>query len=342
MINLNIAVRYLFPPKGEKVSADFGGVMTKTFKTGLILFISVCLFMVVRIAFSFVNLADNYLEWSFSLITQIIILGIIPLSLYKRWVNPEPGSIRKDLKIKFRLHPLTYPISVGLGIVFTLLTTYVSVIVAAVLIAVGFRFPASVGTIFSDNTVLIMSIICTALLPGIFEEIFNRGLFLKAMENVKNEKVLIVFGALFFGLFHQYAAQFWYALFGGAVLTIVTLRSKSVVPAMIMHFINNFFSVMMSYTAQKMPAVYDTYINLLLPGGVMLAPIIFLFLLYVLSMGIRAIKRLNSEEEAQPAPYGAPLQLKEKTRWWEYGFIYASFIATLITTAATFLWNFNG
>ena len=151
--------------------------------------------------------------------------------------------------------------------------------------------------------------------------------------------MLIVFGALFFGLFHQYAAQFWYALFGGAVLTIVTLRSKSVVPAMIMHFINNFFSVMMSYTAQKMPAVYDTYINLLLPGGVMLAPIIFLFLLYVLSMGIRAIKRLTRGRHSPPL---RRLFSLKKTRWWSTVLYFLFHSHTLITTAATFLRNFNG
>lgn len=332
--------------------------MTKTFKTGVIIFISTCLFLVLRIVASMVTMADNYFDWSFTFISQVVVLGIIPLFLYKRWVNPDEGSIKNDCRIKFNIHPLTYPLSLGLGVVLYFATIFVNAIILTVMYAFGYILPASVGTIYSDNTVLIMSILCTAILPGIFEEIFNRGLFLHTLKGIKNERVVIILGGIFFGLFHENAPQFGYAIFGGLVLTAVALYSKSIVPAMIIHFTNNFINVMIGYSSQQAPQVYNAF-----QGALDLAsPFLILILaalLFVLLKGLGYIKKLNKDYSAQeespppvqhtyyPGTYYQearvqPTLIQEKTKWWEYGFIYATVVMTAIVTVATFLWNFNG
>lgn len=317
--------------------------MTKTTKSGLIIFISICLFLVLRLVAALVVVADNYLDWGFSILGQVVVLGVIPLALYKRFVNPEAGSIKKDFKIS-PVHPTTYPLAVGLGVIFYLATIYINMIFRTIMLAVGYRYSASVGTIYSDNTVLIMQIICTALLPGIFEEIFNRGLLLKAMENVKSEKVKIIVSGIFFGLFHQYVAQFWYAIFGGIILTLIALRTKSIIPAMIMHFTHNFISVILDYSSQKMPIVADMFFGVVsLNGNLLFMPLALIALLYLLKVGISYASRLNSSSrEPIPAAPTAQLQIKTKVAWWEYGFIYAAFVTTAITTVASFLWTFNG
>ena len=320
--------------------------MTKTFKMGAIIFISICLFLALRIVASMVDMADNYLDWSFTIFSQAVILGIVPLWLYKKWVAPEAGSIKRDFNINFNLHPLTYPLSFGLGVVLFFSTIFVSAIIVNIMQVFGYRVPASVGTIYSDNFVLIMSILCTAVLPGIFEEIFNRGLFLKSIEGVKSEKALIVLGGIFFGLFHENALQFGYAIFGGMVFVAIALKSKSIVPAMIMHFTNNLCSIMIGYSSQKLPAVYqglESFLDTISAFGIIFIAV----LLYLLFKGVKLMQTLNKDygqdvRQEHRQDDSAVLQVEKRARWWEYGFIYATVVVTAITTVATFLWNFNG
>ncbi len=316
--------------------------MTKTFKMGAIIFISICLFLTLRIIASMVSMADNYLDWTFTFLSQAIFLGAVPLWLYKKWVAPESGSIKRDFRVNFNIHPLTYPLSLGLGIVLFFSTIFISSIIINIMQIFGYRVPASVGTIYSDNFVLIMSILCIAILPGIFEELFNRGLFLKSIEGIKDERALIIIGGIFFGLFHENALQFGYAIFGGMVFTAIALKSKSIVPAMIMHFTNNLLSILIGYSSQQLPAVYqglEAFLDLISAYGF----IFLIALIFLLVKGIKLVQNLNKDygQEAPEAP--APsLQLEKRARWWEYGFIYATVVTTAITTVATFLWNYNG
>ncbi len=306
-----------------------------------------------------VTMADNYFDWGFTFISQAVVLGLIPLFLYKKWVNPEEDSIKNDCRIKFDIHPLTYPLSLGLGVALYFATIFVNAIILTVMYAFGYVLPASVGTIYSDNTVLIMSILCTAVLPGIFEEIFNRGLFLHTLKGIKNEKIVIIIGGIFFGLFHENAPQFGYAIFGGLVLTAVALYSKSIIPAMIIHFTNNFISVMIGYSSQQAPQIYDAFQGVLDLASPFLI-VILAVLLFVILKGLRYIKKLNQNyniQEESPPPVQRsyypdtyyqggtstpPTLVQERAKWWEYGFIYATVVMTAIVTVATFLWNFNG
>ncbi len=77
-----------------------------------------------------------------------------------------------------------------------------------------------------------------AVLPALFEEIMFRGVLLKGMRSFGVWGSVVVCGALF-SLYHQNPAQTLYQFCCGAAFALVAIRSGSVLPTVLAHFINN-------------------------------------------------------------------------------------------------------
>lgn len=85
-----------------------------------------------------------------------------------------------------------------------------------------------------------------ALLPAIFEELFFRGVI---FGSVRNGGIIFsaLFSSLFFALYHCSLVQFFYQFIYGVGLCLIKDISKSVIPAMVSHFINNFAVILLQY-----------------------------------------------------------------------------------------------
>ena len=81
-------------------------------------------------------------------------------------------------------------------------------------------------------------LIAVALLPAVFEEIIFRGLLLKGLRSFGMAGAILINGALF-ALYHQNPAQTLYQFCCGAAFALVAIRSGSILPTMLSHFINN-------------------------------------------------------------------------------------------------------
>ncbi len=92
----------------------------------------------------------------------------------------------------------------------------------------------------------IFFIIMLAILPAIFEELFFRGLFLNSLgdQSVLTKTLMV---GLFFALYHCNLGQFIYQFIYGSVLCLLTIYAKSIIPAMITHFLNNFVVLFFTY-----------------------------------------------------------------------------------------------
>ncbi len=101
------------------------------------------------------------------------------------------------------------------------------------------------GAISFDN--LLLSSFVIAVMPGICEEIFFRGFMLKAFKVDKHPATAIFVTALLFGIYHMNVLQLITGLALGSVLGYITYKSKSIYPAIILHFLNNFTVVLISY-----------------------------------------------------------------------------------------------
>ncbi len=100
-------------------------------------------------------------------------------------------------------------------------------------------------TVAFDSLILQIIVIC--VMPAICEEMFFRGFVLHALNVKKHPVASILITSLMFGVFHMNVLQFVTGLVLGTVLGFVTYKSKSIFPAVILHFLNNFTAVLLEY-----------------------------------------------------------------------------------------------
>lgn len=101
--------------------------------------------------------------------------------------------------------------------------------------------PRTQESYFPDITgwKIIPAFIVIAVLPAIFEEALFRGLLLNSTENgVGSIRAIFIVGFCF-SLFHGSPEQTVYQFISGCVFAFVAVRSRSIMPSVLMHFINN-------------------------------------------------------------------------------------------------------
>tara|TARA_R110000868_G_scaffold411500_1_gene704768 strand:- start:1245 stop:2234 length:990 start_codon:yes stop_codon:yes gene_type:complete len=94
------------------------------------------------------------------------------------------------------------------------------------------------GFIKTENAV-IYGLIYIALVPAIFEEIMFRGYIQRALEKSWGIRTAIIVSGFMFGAYHLQPSNLLPLSFLGMVFAYVTYISDSLIPAMILHFINN-------------------------------------------------------------------------------------------------------
>lgn len=116
-------------------------------------------------------------------------------------------------------------------------------------ISSAFFAPISV----ESNTDLCVQIILLALIPAFVEELLFRGVILSALSPY-GKGVALVISALLFGLMHQNIGQLLFATLSGLVLGALYLYSRSLWPCVLLHFLNNFLTVLGSALYARLPA----------------------------------------------------------------------------------------
>lgn len=150
-------------------------------------------------------------------------------------------------------------------------------------------FPVSSETInelffpeFGEPYMLILSFISTAVVPAFAEELLFRGLLISNIRPY-SEKGAIIISALAFGLMHQNLIQTVYATAAGLALGYVYVKTRSLWSVIIIHFANNFVSVVQSYLYYYYPEdksnlILSAYEGIVLALGVILVPIAIVYL----------------------------------------------------------------
>ena len=136
-------------------------------------------------------------------------------------------------------------------------------------------------TVLPKNNALdyILCVIIVCVLPAFFEETIFRGLLLNGARRAGHTFAVICCGLLF-SLFHKSPAQTIYQFILGATFTLLTLRSGSIIPAMLFHFINNFY-VVTSYFLMPEGYSFDVAVQIVLCVlGVILFAVLLLYLLF--------------------------------------------------------------
>ena len=183
-----------------------------------------------------VALAPNMVPDSFSLVLGEIIL-LLPCVLYVFWMKPDTV---KDISYG----------AVSFG-------TILKVVVITYLLWPMMMFINGVSSIFVENNVvdvmdtvsvypLWLQLATMALLPAIVEEFVFRGLIFHGLKK-RNPFWAIMISAFLFGMVHMNVNQFLYAFAMGVFFAMIAYATNSMWPSMIMHFIYNAQSIILSY-----------------------------------------------------------------------------------------------
>lgn len=110
----------------------------------------------------------------------------------------------------------------------------------------GFDFNFSAGESKSSTYLeILVYFISVAVVPAVSEEILFRGAILSTLRKY-GDGVAVFVSALIFGLFHANLVQIPFAFIVGLVLGWAVVYTNSMLPAILIHFINNAYSVISS------------------------------------------------------------------------------------------------
>lgn len=90
-----------------------------------------------------------------------------------------------------------------------------------------------------QDYVFITVVFSTVILAPMFEELFFRGLLMNTLRQIVNDWFAVVFSALLFAIIHLSWPDFISLFLIGIIYGWLTLKSNSVIPAMLAHVIHN-------------------------------------------------------------------------------------------------------
>ncbi len=322
--------------------------------TGVVLFVAAAGLLVSRISAYFLGGIGNEIieDLIFSSIMQIGFLLIVPFLIYKLTLKKtvkgvlEFSNFRKtDWKILLLCIPF--------GVLVLMISSGISLIWYNILVSFGYSGGSGTPLPETFNVWrLLLELFITALLPAVCEEFTNRGGFLTTLRGSFNETQTIILGGIAFGLFHQNITQVFYTFCFGMLMTALVLKTKSIFPAMIIHFVNNALSVYSDYaTTYSLPLggifnwidymLVEHFAGLVLLFLVVVAAAVGLYLLIIhlakkkkQSDGIE-ITAVDGEEIEQPL--SDKTLYKPTTR--DGAFYIGAIVMTVLTTIATFTWG---
>ena len=196
---------------------------------------------------SFLGENGNYI---FTLVVQVVLLlgsSVFLFSAFSRRRLSDTLDIYNVKKLSGKVTIYCFLI----GILVFFVNVFVSSFFSSILSSFGYD-PNRTSTVMTEYPVwlLFVNIFFTAVLPAICEELTHRGMILTSISSFGVRKAIII-SSILFGLLHLNIEQFFYATLIGVLLGYVTLVTRSIFPAMIIHFVNNALSVILTFSSVR-------------------------------------------------------------------------------------------
>ncbi len=110
----------------------------------------------------------------------------------------------------------------------------------------------TLSQIMAESPSLWVSVGVFALVPAVCEELAFRGFILSGLEHQRRTRSAILLSALMFGFLHVLLSlfqQLFNATLLGVVLGLLAVRSRSLLPGILFHFLNNALAITQSHLA---------------------------------------------------------------------------------------------
>ncbi len=257
--------------------------------------IAVILGLPVKNALEFAN--DPFLSNIFHIVISAIMI-VLPFFVVSKAMGIKFG---KDIPFKAAKKGYFLP-SVMLGIGFCLFSSIATNYGSRIFTFFGIEFPSSSSTLPQGVLGILINIIATAFFPAFLEELTMRGMVM-GMLRKKGDGFAIVCSAFIFGIMHANFEQIVFAFFVGLILGYITVKSGSIWPAIVVHFLNNLISVAFSYL---------TGLDNLITSVLFTA--IFVLLTVFAVMGLNKLQKIDTDYLKMPSD--GEISPIKKTVWF--------------------------
>ena len=178
---------------------------------------------------SFSSVFSGALSSAFYAIAFVLPVFLLLLIWKRREVEIYPVSIALDRRTLRLTVPLVFPIII--------LIFLVSFLTSLVMSLVGIE---RAGEVYGENLLYVITV--SALAPAIFEEMLFRYLPIRAL-GAHSAKLCVIYSSVLFALSHCNLFQIPYALVAGILFASLDIATGSIVPSIIIHFVNNVLSI---------------------------------------------------------------------------------------------------
>lgn len=176
------------------------------------------------------------------------VIFLVPVFLFRLVSRGKPVE---PMRLELRL-PRETPLYLFIGIAVITGAAYINSYMVAVFDYSSFSEEVLWNQSTSANYQLILAFLTTAVIPAFVEEFLFRGLILSNLRPY-GTTAAVVASALLFGMMHQNIEQILYTTVAGLVLGFLYVKTESLWPCILMHFVNNFISVLRTVLIERLP-----------------------------------------------------------------------------------------
>ncbi len=197
------------------------------------------------------------------------------------FISPKKDKEKITLSLEKPKSPLIFALAIPMGLMLCFAGDYISSVIATLFEQIGITLTSVPDfEVPTSGTDLFLFAFSTIVPPAIIEEFALRSVTMQPLRKF-GDKFAIIMTALVFGLMHRNAVQGIFAFIAGIVFGYIAIAANSIWPAVIVHALNNGFSVLLNVlnetneeTANK---VYALVISIVMVAGIFSAVIFFLF-----------------------------------------------------------------
>ncbi|OPL08966.1 MAG: hypothetical protein AVO33_08635 [delta proteobacterium ML8_F1] len=244
------------------------------------------------------QLQSWHFEWGLLLTELLLVLGLALLIIKSSQARVGDYFLFKEVGAGILLKTAVIALaSLPVVMILNLISLLILEITGS---AIAMEIPETTG--FSG---VVFQFFIISIVAGIAEEILFRGVFLQVYRDYFKAREAIVFSAALFALFHFNLQNFFGPLYLGIVFGVLTVKTQSLIPAILGHMLNNGIAYVFSYMATFMPQenlgdfgvgeIIETILALSLSGALSLGMVVFL---------LRSIKNTGAELPRQQASAG--------------------------------------
>jgi len=275
----------------------------------------------MRVIFAFIRLDSRLTETLWSIMTQIVIMFLLPLVVmmiynskkskkqitFAEFTQKNPNSAR-DIFTLWKFKNLSWKIvgiAVLLGFLMFMFNIFVANFFNGILAMLGHRGAlggggGGSGELTTTSTWWFFGLVLLgAVLPGFCEEVTHRGLLLQGFASRIGILRAVWLSSVLFGFMHLSIIQCLFAIVMGYLMALAVVVTKSIWTAVIIHFMNNGIHIYLSFADERNLVggdFFTQFVNFFNSLGTMyfiVYPLIFWGLYCLIIMVIHFIARHN-------------------------------------------------